>query len=286
MKPGKSLEKLVENLEKVLAGKGNLTIESPKRLVDKTTGRLREFDVLLTIKQQHHEVLIGFECRDRSRPITVNQVEGFWKKCQDTGIAQGIMVSSNGFCATATMKAEHLGIRCLNVEEVSSFNWLLTKGMVVYKRNIKHIHYTYNPAENFNPKPTDFSLVNKDGDIVSQDILLGNVQQRLFDSAIHGDEGIYKETFLFRGDGVVFLKDNSTGHSYPIITVVAVCEYEVTTEFAPFELIKYFDKTTGDEITDAAIASVKVDGSFTGKVMIAYKESEGGKIALIPDKQI
>lgn len=58
MKPGRALEVLVAQLEKVLANNKNITIESPKKLRDKTTKRIREHDVGLTIKEEHHQIII------------------------------------------------------------------------------------------------------------------------------------------------------------------------------------------------------------------------------------
>jgi hypothetical protein len=46
----------------------NVLVESPKRLRDKDTGRLREHDVVLIFTQRHHEILMALECRDRSPP--------------------------------------------------------------------------------------------------------------------------------------------------------------------------------------------------------------------------
>lgn len=71
MKPGRSLEKLVAYLERHLADSGAVFVESPKRLPDKTTGKLREHDVVLTVNSGHHKILVAVECRDRSRPVGV-----------------------------------------------------------------------------------------------------------------------------------------------------------------------------------------------------------------------
>jgi len=46
-KTGKSLEKLIEHLEKVLTDNTNTTIQAPVRLTDRITGRKREHDVLI-----------------------------------------------------------------------------------------------------------------------------------------------------------------------------------------------------------------------------------------------
>ena len=119
---GKSLEKLVANLERALADEKITAIDSPKFLIDRITSERREHDVVLTIQQAHHEVLVAIECRDRARPVGVPQVEAFNAKCLDTGVNQGIIVSSSGFYGTALKKAEHLGIRCLDIEEAESFD--------------------------------------------------------------------------------------------------------------------------------------------------------------------
>ena len=63
MKTGKSLEKLVFVLEKALSANDNVRIESPKKFRDKVTGQLREYDVVLTIKEKHHEVTVAIELR-------------------------------------------------------------------------------------------------------------------------------------------------------------------------------------------------------------------------------
>ena len=103
---GKVLQTLVHAIETAVSGSPNVKVESPKRLRDKDTGRLREHDVVLTFIQAHHEFLLALECRDRSRPVGVPEVEAFHAKCLRTGIGRGLMVSSTGFRNTALTKAE------------------------------------------------------------------------------------------------------------------------------------------------------------------------------------
>ena len=106
MKKGRSLEKLVAYLERSLSKNESVTVESPKRLRDKSTGRLREHDVVLTVKSGHHTFFIAVECRDRKRPVGITQLEAFAKKCQETGVGQGVIVSPKGFAKTAQVKAK------------------------------------------------------------------------------------------------------------------------------------------------------------------------------------
>lgn len=122
---GRGLERLVAAIERALADEAAVAIESPKHLVDRTTGAPREHDVVLTVQQGHHAVVVAIECRDRSRPIGAPDVEAFSAKCADTGVNQGIIVSRSGFRTTARKKAEHLGVRCLDLEEAEEFDWLI-----------------------------------------------------------------------------------------------------------------------------------------------------------------
>jgi hypothetical protein len=79
-KNGKEFEQLVRAIESAWIDQENVTIESPKKLRDKRTGRLREHDIVLTINESHHEVVVALECRDLSRRIGVPQVEAFRQK--------------------------------------------------------------------------------------------------------------------------------------------------------------------------------------------------------------
>lgn len=59
MRKGRYLEKLVAYLERHFAANDSVAVESPKRLRDKSTGQLREHDVVLTITSGHHTVLVA-----------------------------------------------------------------------------------------------------------------------------------------------------------------------------------------------------------------------------------
>ena len=114
MRSGRSLEKLVLYLKRHRVGKGTVLIESPKRLRDKSTGRLCKHDVVLTINSGYHEVLVAIECRERGRPVGLSQLEAFAQKCSATSINKSVIVSSCGFTKTALVRQRHLAyIVCL-----------------------------------------------------------------------------------------------------------------------------------------------------------------------------
>jgi Restriction endonuclease len=133
---GTVLQTLVHAVETAVSGSPNVKVESPKRLRDKDTGRWREHDVVLTFTQAHHEFLLALECRNRSRPVGVPDVEGFHAKCLRTGIGRGLMVSSTGFTNTALRKAESYGIGCLRLQEVTRFNWCATPAVTVLNHDL------------------------------------------------------------------------------------------------------------------------------------------------------
>ena len=93
---GEDLEQLIACVETALASDPKYSIERRKRLVDTDTGRFREHDVIVTWSDGHHVLTTALECRARSRPVGVPDVEAFHSKCQKTGINRGIIVSASG----------------------------------------------------------------------------------------------------------------------------------------------------------------------------------------------
>jgi hypothetical protein len=128
MKPGENLQRIVRALEQATNNAPNITVESPKRVPDKDTGKPREHDVIVTFSFNHHSMIMALECRDRSRKVGVPDVEAFRNKCDRTGVHRAIIVSATGFTKTALKKAEALEIGCLGLEEVDRFNWCEAPG--------------------------------------------------------------------------------------------------------------------------------------------------------------
>ena len=282
MKTGRSLEKLIFQLEKALSNNNNVLIESPKRLRDKVTGQLREHDVVLTIKNKHHEVTIAIECRDRSRRITVNQVEGFYTKLQHTGIDQGVIVSPKGFYNTARKKAEHLGIRCLDIEQANTLPWILTSGIQSFRRSIKHTDWTLIPQQDFENTPTDFDLVDSAGNEVKPETLNKKLAQALDKLLPLPDKLGSNQTVISFNVKDFFVQDKLTGKNFPLKQLIAKVNYIVTSEIRPFEFHKYSDKDAGINIADVAVADLDL-GTMSGKLMLVYNQDDGGKVLFVRD---
>jgi Restriction endonuclease len=140
-RPGEDLQRLVRVIERATHNDGNVLVESPKRLRDKVTGRLREHDVVLTFTQRHHKILMALECKDRSRKVGVNSIEEFHSKCRDTGVHRGIMVSSTGFTRGALEKAaNYYNIGCFSLEQAERLDWCQAPAVEVSHRRIIHVH--------------------------------------------------------------------------------------------------------------------------------------------------
>lgn len=283
MKAGRSLERLVAQLESVIGNKENVSVESPKRLRDSTNGRLREHDVLVTVRHGHYEIVIAIECRDRSRKIGVGQVEGFWKKCQDTGVNQPVMVSPLGFWESAIKKAQALGVRCLFLEDAVSFDWLLASGLTQVHRIPSNAHWTIIPQNKLKEVPRDYKLVAKDGREITVDVLNANLDRKISELPLDTTPDIQKLQISFL-PGELQLKLGEKGPVVPINVLVASIEIETRVDFAPFVLKTYSDAVSGECITDAA--TVQVDaGNVSGQIVISYRKDQGGAVSFIPEEQ-
>lgn len=281
---GRALEKLVFSLEKTLAQDSNVNVHSPMRLKDRTTGRLREHDVVVEIRQGHHRMQLAIECRDRSRPIGVPQIEAFAAKCQDTGINQGVIVSTKGFYSTARTKARHLGIRCLDIEDIDHFDWLLTTGIHTSTRSILSNDWTFYPVEDGVVEKNAFEIVDFDGNILTMNVLTANAQKQLKailpeDSNSVEEDEIY---IRFPGEGLL-LRSTSRGETVPVKYAIARIRYSIKHDFAPFQLVKYRARDINENITEAAYADVAF-GDKDARVMIVHHADKSASVAVIPSK--
>lgn len=136
---GKRLERLVQMIESAIADDDAVTVHSPYYLVDKDGGRKREHDVVLVVKHAHHEIYVAIECRDRSRPVGVPEIEAFSAKCSRTGVHCGIIVSSSGFARTALEKSASFGIQCIEFAEAAQFDWFQAPGLQAYVRHMDQV---------------------------------------------------------------------------------------------------------------------------------------------------
>ena len=279
---GKSLEQLIYALEKALGHDKNIIVESPKRIPDKITGKKREHDVVLTIDQSHHKIIVAIECRDRSRPITVNQIEGFWKKCQDTGIDKGVIVSTMGFYNTAREKADFLDIRCLDIEEVDSFDWMLAPGIHLLTRKLLHHEWVFFPENDNIANKDNMEILDAEGNVLLNEHLAPQALEQLTALLPDISEPVEKDvlTVKFPGSNLV-IKNIETNETTPVKFAIVKIHYSITNEVIPFKLIQY--KDAENNITDAAVAPMNI-GDKSGKFMIVENKDGSKNVLYVPDK--
>lgn len=284
---GKSLEKLITHLERTLADSEMVQVEAPKRLRDKSTGRLREHDVVLTLRSAHHSVLVAIECRDRSRPVGVPQLEAFAKKCEETGVGKGVVVSPRGFTKTATEKARSLGIRCLSLDQVNILSWMLCEHVVVHRTTYHHVDYTVVPEGGSDGWSQDLTLETDDGDEMTMDFLGKNlvqiVKQNISSGVLKSTVGDHTKKVRFRPLNLSIV-DNASGRSERVGQLMAVAQCTTREERVPFILQEYRD--VGDSESIAQIATADLDlGATRGTLVIIQKPPTGGGVAFIPNDQ-
>jgi hypothetical protein len=254
-KDGKTLEALVHAIESAISGAPNVRVEAKKRLPDKDTGQLREHDVVLTYTLAHHKFLLALECRDRSRPIGVPDVEAFHAKCLRTGIGRGVMVSSRGFRKTALKKAESYEIGCFKLEEVARFDWGLTPAaLVVQSYSVLGGNLQ---VEIEGGLPAYGPLYCQDGSPVDWPTTL-SWAIRFFNHSVQHEhvEGNVTRTFVDNAPTLYILAPD--GNKVAVTRVTNTVRYDIKRTLVPMEFRNYIDAAQGKLLTSAATAQLNI----------------------------
>jgi Restriction endonuclease len=138
IRPGTSLEKVVERLENALGGHQSLVVKSPDHLSGKN-GHLREVDVSVRGRLGATDILVVLECRDHRRRQSVAWLEQLASKRDEVRADRIIAVSTSGYTRGARDYAAQHQILLRNVEEVSSSNfteWLTLDGVHLAEGNL------------------------------------------------------------------------------------------------------------------------------------------------------
>jgi hypothetical protein len=118
-KSWRAFEKMVARIEEALAPAGAV-VKSPDRILDSSSGTLREVDASIRFAFGTSSFLIILECRERVRVQDVQWIEQLAIKKQHTGANHCIAVTSSRFSRAAVKKAEVLAIELRRIEEVTA----------------------------------------------------------------------------------------------------------------------------------------------------------------------
>ncbi|MGD9627642.1 MAG: restriction endonuclease [Pyrinomonadaceae bacterium] len=270
----------MKKFESLLVGDENVTITSPKRLLDKVTKRLREHDVVIEIKKAHHTNVLAFECRDRSRPIDVNAVEAFAKKCENTGVDKPIMVSSSGFTGPAREKADFYGIECFDLEQMTE---MVVHGIVVGCSTIlfntiesPQIHWNFIAADGLSRNEGEWGLVNSDGECINPGIFNQQALNELNRVPESTMAGSHRVSIGFPTENVC-IRVVETGEIIEIVQAIATVQFVVRRDEVPIERFKYSRNNGQSDIAGFALGRQTIQGK---ELSLVFTAPDNGPVTL------
>jgi hypothetical protein len=258
------MEKVVESIERQLVSADGVMVESPKRLRDKDTGRLREHDIVITRQIAHHEpILIAIECKDRSRPIDVDKIEAFKIKCDRTGIHHGVIVSATGFTEAAKLKAKSQGLRCLNIQDVDELTWIAPQEFRSFGRHHVGTQMMFSIGEeNDSALALPFIVVREDGSVIDYNAMQSmgyNVLTQLPFVPVtgHHPEAVFDQTVDAVLNEPVFLID-ALGSEFISRKARVTVLFQAVAQTTELSLYKYVDSADQRELSTAAVTDMEV----------------------------
>ncbi|MGD9706003.1 MAG: restriction endonuclease [Acidimicrobiia bacterium] len=118
-KAGRELERVVAAIERTFSDTA-MTVTSPEFVLGRNSRTRREVDVSLRGQLGSASIFVMVECRDRSRPATVQWIDEVAAKANDVGASKAVVVSAAGFANTAREYAKQLGIDTRTLSELES----------------------------------------------------------------------------------------------------------------------------------------------------------------------
>lgn len=271
-KSGKSLERLVATLERALSDT-NASIESPsRRLIDRDTKKPREHDVVITWDHGHHQIVTAIECRDRSRPVGVPDVEAFADKCASTGVNSGVIVSASGFRNSARVKAETRSIVCMDLTEVAGFDWLGTQAFIGFERRFGDFNFTVMFDE---PAPTTIKSIMDSAGTVVENEGLKNLVMNNVPTPDDFEEVVDKTVRInMHMNTINWTSVDDDGKIWPISHIKAKTPYTVVKSIHDFRAITY---SGGGKNYSIASADVTI-GDVSGKFLFVRNEDDSTSV--------
>lgn len=243
---------------------------------------MREHDVVVTLSTSHHTLVVAIECRDLSRPVGVPALEAFAKKCEHTGINQGIVVSAKGFTRTAREKAKFLGIRLLDLAEAESFAWMLAPGITITTRSLVRHNWTLIPEEEGVVDRPNMEVLDETAAVIDPSVFTSHSRRFIEQHVPHDAEPVEEASIKLRVELKGFrLRSKESGAVVPATRALVTVWYRITSELVPYRLMQYRDEAAGDALTDVVTADID-SGTFSGSLMFINRQEEGGHLVFIP----
>lgn len=282
MKKGRTLELLVESLEKNLNDSGNVVIDSPKRIKSKINSNSREFDVVLSLSQSHHELIIAIECKDRKTPVGDPEIEGFFQKCEAVNVNKGMFVSTSGYTKSAIKSAIHYGIKCVSIDDIDTVDWLANDAMVVVhtKRFLVakyKVMLTKYPNEGFN----NFIICDAHNNEITNESIKNNLAISMDSFPCPELNKEFTHQIQMRTDNA-YIVCSESAKKWSITGLIVDVTYVCEVSESAFKIQSYTDNMNNLALAEVASADISMDGKQKKVTLISTDTSTS--INLIDDE--
>lgn len=273
-RPGQAFQNLVAMIERAIAGKDGVKMETNVFVKD-ADGDAREHDILLTHTEGLRVTRTAVECKDHGRKIGKPEMEAFRSKCQDTGIHKGVLVSSSGFAKSALRASKRTNIQCLELAKVESFPWVGVSAFYVSQRDYSNINVQVFAKT---PIAEPFRLFGVNGELTME--TFKNVcQQAIAESAelsaLGRDEPVTVTIHWTPSDEAYVIDANDERHEIDYLVLIPT--FTVTDTAQDFELHSYSGDTGTLEVAMTDISA----GGLNGKLMMV-RDDESIRLLIQP----
>lgn len=118
----KRFERVIHEIHAQFAPAG-ATVTIDEKILGHDSQTERQIDVSIRMDVAGYTILIVVECKDKGRPIDVEEMGAFNAKVRDVRANKGVMVSTSGFTASAVTMAGTHGIDTRTYIDTESQDW-------------------------------------------------------------------------------------------------------------------------------------------------------------------
>lgn len=268
---GIPFQNFVSVIERTFTGQDGVTLEVGKMIPDRTTGRLRDFDIVISSRVGYHQMTTAIECKDKGRRIDTPAVEAFAKKCERHGIGRKVMVSSSGFTKTAHAVAKDEKIDLMTLKEAEDFDWMAAPVLKQRKREWGECRINYElPRDEAAKIVEPYEVFDINGAPVSGWDIMASCEPSL-SAPLDLPEGLQSEQVIL--EGPFALVDNS-GARFHADTAVVTLNFTWSEIEIPFVAHEYFGDGGRFEV-----ASAKAD-VFGAESNFVMRKQDDGRIGV------
>lgn len=289
--PGMQFQSFVAMLERTLNGADGVEIRSPMRLRDRDTGRLREHDVVIVRTTHHDQHLTAVECRDRSRNVTVNDVEAFANKCQRTGVHHGVIVAAHGFANTARVKARAQNISCVDLAEAERFPWVGSNVVTVRTLNFLASRCDLVLDDPNKTAKPPYQLLDASGEGIADSELYALIDESMTPEEREMPPSTPRSGWLVTDGGGMRVRDGG-GRMFAVERLRLRYSFEFTETSGRFSLHAYRSGSSDLEIAfsqggsaDTALTMIKSDALVTGYITHPTSAKPWVKVGDLPARR-